>query len=55
MKNDPYENVNVIEKYPQVANKLQQFVVNIKINFTLVANKKNYPTSRMQATENSRA
>ena len=25
MKNDPYEKVNVIENYPEVASKLQKF------------------------------
>jgi hypothetical protein len=26
MKNDPYEKVNVIDQYPKVVDKLQQFV-----------------------------
>ena len=33
MKNDPYEKVNVIDQYPQVAEKVQQFTEQHKYKF----------------------
>jgi len=33
MKNDPYEKVNVIDKYPQVATRLQQYATQHRNKF----------------------